>query len=52
MSLMAEWLGWASHGHEMYCHDPEIMGSKPGQVEPIKHGQHIHVHEFSTDQIP
>ena len=28
-------VGWskASYWHEMLCHDPEIMGSKPGEVE-------------------
>ena len=30
---MAEWLGRASHGHEMYCHDLEVMGSNPGRDE-------------------
>ena len=30
---MAEWLGWASQEHDMYCHDLEVIGSKPGQVE-------------------
>ena len=32
-SLMAEWLGWASQGLEMYCHDLEFMGSTPGWVK-------------------
>ena len=35
MSLIAEWLGWASHGHGMRCHDLEIMGSNPDQVEYV-----------------
>ena len=30
---MAEWLKQASQLHEMYCHDLEVMSSKPGQVE-------------------
>ena len=30
---MTKWLGQASHGHEMYCHGLEIMGSNPGRVE-------------------
>ena len=30
---MAEWLGRESQGHEMYCHDLEVMGSNPGKVE-------------------
>ena len=30
--LVAEWLGQASQGHEMYCHDLEVMGSNPGWV--------------------
>ena len=30
---MAEQLGQASQGHEMYCHDLEVMGSNCGQVE-------------------
>ena len=29
--LMAEWLGQASQGYNMYCHDQEVMGSNPGQ---------------------
>ena len=32
-SLMFEWLGLASQGHEMYCYDLEVMGLNPGQVE-------------------
>ena len=31
-SLMAEWLGRVSQGHEMYYHDLEIVGSNPGEV--------------------
>ena len=34
---MAQWLRQASQGHEMCCHDLEIMGSNPSQVE---HGVH------------
>ena len=30
---MVEWLGWMSLGHEMYCHDLEVMGLIPGWVE-------------------
>ena len=30
---MAQWLGWASQGHEPYCHDLEVMGSNSGRVE-------------------
>ena len=30
---MAEWLELASQGHEMYCHDLEVMSSNPDQVE-------------------
>ena len=30
---MAEWLGQASQGHEMYSHDLEVMDSNPSQVE-------------------
>ena len=26
---MAEWLGRASQGYEMYCHNLEVMGSNP-----------------------
>ena len=32
-SLMAEWLEQVSQRHEMYCHDLEVMSSKPGRVE-------------------
>ena len=28
-----EWLGQASQGHEMYCHDFEVMGSNPSRVK-------------------
>ena len=28
-----QWLGWTSQGHEMYCHDMEIMGLNHGRVE-------------------
>ena len=30
---MAELLGWASQGHEMYYYDLEVMGSNPSRVE-------------------
>ena len=30
---MAEWLGRASQVHEMCCHDLEVMGLNPNQVE-------------------
>ena len=30
---MAEQLEQASHGHEMYCHDLEVMSLNPSQVE-------------------
>ena len=26
-------MGRVSQGHEMFCHDSEIMGSNPSQVE-------------------
>ena len=29
----AEWLQQVSQGHEMYCHDLEVMSSNPGWVE-------------------
>ena len=32
-TLKAEWLEQASQGPEMYCHDLEVMGSNPGEVE-------------------
>ena len=32
-SRMAKWLGQASQGHEMYCHDLEILGLNPDQVK-------------------
>ena len=32
-SLRAEWLDQASHGHEMYCYDLEVMSSNPSQVD-------------------
>ena len=31
--LMPEWLGQASQGYEMYCHDLKVMGSNHGRVE-------------------
>ena len=34
---MTEWLEQASHWHELYCHDLEVMSSNPGRVE---HGVH------------
>ena len=30
---MAQWLGQAFQGHEMYCHDLEVMGLNPCWVE-------------------
>ena len=30
---MTEWLGWVSHGHEIYRHDLEVMVSNPVQFE-------------------
>ena len=30
---MAEWLEMASQGHEMNCHDLDVMSSNPGLVE-------------------
>ena len=30
---MVEWWEQASQWHEMYCHDLEVMSSKPGRVE-------------------
>ena len=30
---MAKWLEQASQGHEMCCHDLEVMSSNPSQVE-------------------
>ena len=32
-SLMVEWLGWVSQGHEMYCHHLEVLGSNPCRVK-------------------
>ena len=32
-SMMAEWLEQASQGHEMYCHDLEVMSLNPGPVK-------------------
>ena len=32
-SLMVNWLGSACQGHEMCCHDLEVMGLNPSQVE-------------------
>ena len=34
---MAKWLGQESQGHEMYCHDLEVMDLNPGQVELGEH---------------
>ena len=33
MSLMVEWLGQESQGHEMYCHDQEAMVLNPRLME-------------------
>ena len=44
--LMAEWLGWASQGHEnnlMYCHDLEVMGSNPGRAELMVHSTSVKI---------
>ena len=30
---MAKWLGWASQGHKIDCHDLEVMGSNPSRVK-------------------
>ena len=30
---MAEWLQHESQGHEICCHDLDVMNSNPGQVE-------------------
>ena len=32
---MAQWLGWTSQEHQLFCSDPdlEVMGSKLGRVE-------------------
>ena len=32
-SLMVQWSGRGTQGHDMFCHDPDVMGSIPGQVE-------------------
>ena len=31
-SLMVEWLGLVSQGHDMYCHDLEVKVSKPDRA--------------------
>ena len=43
-SLMSELLGWVSQGHEMYCHDLEVMGLNSSSVE-------LGVHSSSVDVI-
>ena len=30
---MAQWATQESQGHEMYCHDPKVLGLNPGWVE-------------------
>ena len=30
---MAQWLKRAAQGHEIYCHDLEVMGLNSGHVE-------------------
>ena len=30
---MAQWIGRASQGHEMFCHYPGTVGSNPSPVE-------------------
>ena len=42
-SLMAQWLRQASQGHEMYCHDLEVMGLNPGWVDLGVHGTFVEV---------
>ena len=32
-SLMVEWLGQVSQGHDIYCRDPEVMDSNPSRVK-------------------
>ena len=32
-SMMAQWFSWASQGHELFGHDPGVIGLNPGQVE-------------------
>ena len=32
-ALIPKWLGPASQGYKLYCHDLEVMGSNPGQTE-------------------
>ena len=41
--LMAKWLEWAPQGHEMYCHDLEVMGLNPGWVELQVHSTSVQV---------
>ena len=36
---MAQWLGWASQGHEMYYHDLEVMSLNSSWVEFKMHSQ-------------
>ena len=42
-SVMAKWLGQASRGYEMHCHDLEVTGSNPGQVELWVHSTSVKV---------
>ena len=39
--VMVEWLKQASQWHGRYCHDLEVMSSKPGQVELGVHATSI-----------
>ena len=40
---MFELLGWTSQGHEMYCHDLEVMGLKSSSVELGVHSSSVEV---------
>ena len=41
--LVAQWLKRASQGHEMYCHDVEVVGSNPSQVKLGVHSAFVQV---------
>ena len=48
---MAEWLGLASLGYEIYCHDLEVMGSNPEQIELAVHRTSVALEQKQTKSV-
>ena len=38
---MAEWVGWASQGHEKHSYDLEVMGLNPSRIELWVHSTSV-----------